>query len=150
LNKINGKVAAGSIPSPETVAEVRRRRFTASYKLDILRRVDQLKEKGTGEVGSFLRQEGLYSSNLTGWRRQLENGELGGTRRGRREKGREGRRREVLHLRRQLARMEKRAHQAELLVELQKKMSEALGIAQPEAEAMERSWRSGKGVRNSR
>jgi hypothetical protein len=149
LKKVNGEKVIKSVADPEVIATAKRKRYTASYKLDMIRRVDQLKEKGTHEVGAFLRQEGLYSSNITRWRKQLEAGELGKSRRGRHTKSGEVLRKEIVRLKRKLASMEKRAHQAELLVELQKKISEILRIAQPEAEAMERSWRSGKGRRNS-
>ncbi len=46
-----------------------RRRFTGEYKLRILGLVDAC--KGRGKVAALLRQEGLYSSQLTDWRKQL-------------------------------------------------------------------------------
>jgi transposase-like protein len=52
----------------------RRRRFSAEYKLDILRRVDACSERG--EIGALLRAEGLYFSHLTKWRRERERGAL--------------------------------------------------------------------------
>ena len=58
-------------PAPERAS---RRRFTAEYKLQVLRQADQC--AGVGELGALLRREGLYSSHLTTWRRQREQGAL--------------------------------------------------------------------------
>lgn len=49
-------------------AKPKRRRFTAEYKLRLLREVERA--KGPGEVGAILRREGLYSSHLVTWRRE--------------------------------------------------------------------------------
>jgi len=51
-----------------------RRRFTAAYKLRILQEVDALSD--SGQIGALLRREGLYSSHLTTWRRQRDNGAI--------------------------------------------------------------------------
>ena len=70
-------------PDPEVPATVQRRRFSAEYRLRILKAVDACKKPG--EVGALLRREGLYSSLLTNWRRQREAGalrEMRGRRRG--------------------------------------------------------------------
>ena len=61
-------------PDPELVERARRRRFSAEYKLRILREADGCKRPG--EIGALLRREGLYSSLLTEWRRQRERGSL--------------------------------------------------------------------------
>jgi hypothetical protein len=61
-------------PDPEVRERAARRRFTAEYKLQVLREADQC--AGVGEVGAMLRREGLYSSHLTTWRRQREHGAL--------------------------------------------------------------------------
>jgi len=53
-----------------------RRRYTAEYKLRILRETDTC--TGAGEIGALLRREELCSSNLTVWRMQRERGELQG------------------------------------------------------------------------
>lgn len=51
-----------------------RRRFTAEYKLKILQEAARCTQPG--EVKALLDREGLYSSYLTAWRRQQENGAL--------------------------------------------------------------------------
>jgi len=53
-----------------------RHRYTAEYKLRILRETDAC--TGTGEIGALLRRERLCSSNLMVWRKQRERGELQG------------------------------------------------------------------------
>ena len=63
-----------SDPDPEVPATVQRRRFSAEYRLRILKQADVCKKPG--EVGGLLRREGLYSSLLTNWRRQREAGAL--------------------------------------------------------------------------
>jgi len=60
----------------EVPEKAQRRRFDAAYKLRILEEADRL--TGPGEVGALLRREGLYSSHLTCWRRQRDEGSLAG------------------------------------------------------------------------
>ncbi|SMC28138.1 Transposase [Desulfacinum hydrothermale DSM 13146] len=61
-------------PDPEVMEKKRRRKFTAAYKLRILEEADACTLPG--QIGAFLRREGLYSSHLTTWRRQREEGQL--------------------------------------------------------------------------
>ncbi|MCX6023983.1 MAG: IS3 family transposase [Chloroflexi bacterium] len=61
------------LPNPEVPERAHRRRFTAEYKLRILREIDGCKD---GEIGALLRRENLYSSLLSTWRRQRNQGEL--------------------------------------------------------------------------
>jgi len=56
------------------VERPQRRRFTSEYKLRILREADGLSRPG--DVGALLRREGLYSSHLSTWRRQRDQGGL--------------------------------------------------------------------------
>lgn len=67
-------VPAAPPPDPEVSERAARRRFTAEYKLRVLRQADAC--AGTGELGALLRREGLYSSHLTTWWRQREQGSL--------------------------------------------------------------------------
>ena len=54
-------------PDPEVVGHPVRRRFSAAYKQRILAEVDAA--AGTGAIGRIIRREGLYSSQLTSWRK---------------------------------------------------------------------------------
>ncbi len=58
---------------PEVPVKATRRKFTAQYKRDILA---QTERREPGDVAALLRREGLYSSHLTTWRRQCEEGAL--------------------------------------------------------------------------
>jgi len=46
-----------SVPNPEVLEKPLRRRFTAEYKLHILKEVDALTD--SGQIGALLRREGL-------------------------------------------------------------------------------------------
>jgi transposase-like protein len=122
---------ASGHPNSEVDARPTRRRFTAEYKLRILRQLDA---SSHGEIGGLLRREGLYSSHIETWRGQRERGELEGLspkKRGRKPLERNPLQGEVDKLRRENARLNARLKQAELINEAQKKLSQLLGIAFP-------------------
>jgi transposase-like protein len=113
----------------EVVAKASRRRFTVDYKLKILDQADDCHQ--TGELGALLRREGLYSSSLTLWRQQRQQGILTGLTP--RTRGRKPNRQSQLvveneQLKRQNQKLSKRLQQAEIIIEFQKKLAEALGI----------------------
>jgi transposase len=83
-----GRGASVGVPDPELVEVPRRRRFTAEYKLRILREVEACASRG--EIGELLRREGLYSSLLTEWRRARDGGALAALERPRGPKGNRG------------------------------------------------------------
>lgn len=116
-------------PNPEVPEKPVRRRFTAEYKLDILRQADMCTDPGS--MGALLRREGLYSSNLTTWRRQRDEGTLAALKPKQR-----GRKAAVIdpvaieneRLRKENERLAKRLKQAELIIDVQKKVSQILGV----------------------
>ena len=57
-------------PNPEVTPKAKRRIFGAGYKKKILAEVDAA--AGTGSIGELLRREGIYSSTLSGWRRERD------------------------------------------------------------------------------
>jgi len=69
-------VPAPVAASPELSGRPRRRTFIAQDKLRILAETDRAAD--SGGIGAILRREGLYSSNLTDWRRQRDGGAIGG------------------------------------------------------------------------
>jgi transposase-like protein len=71
-----GRGAPVGVPDPELVEGPRRRRFSAEYKLRIVREAEACTSRG--EIGELLRREGLYSSLLTEWRRARDGGALAG------------------------------------------------------------------------
>lgn len=129
------EVVAPGVPDPEVGERPVRRTFTAAYKLRILKEVDAAKEEG--EIGALLRREGLYSSHLTTWRRARERGELKGlAARPRGPKPREdvAQAREMKRLQGENVRLTKELEQARLIIDVQKKLSEMLGIEMPKIE----------------
>jgi transposase-like protein len=104
-------------------AKARRRRFTVEYKLSVLKQADACREPG--EIGAVLRREGLYSSNLTAWRKQRAEGILGAKRRGPKPTKPDP---QVVELQRENRRLRRRLEQAQTIIEVQKKVSTLLGI----------------------
>ena len=116
-------------PDPEVSAKATRRRFTAKYKLEILRQTDQCKKPG--ELGALLRREGIYSSSLSAWRRARERGELAGLtgkKRGRKPSARDARDEQITTQGRRIKRLEQQLAQAETIIDIQKKVASMLGI----------------------
>ena len=60
--------------NPEVVEKASRRRFTAEYKHRIATEAEGCSRPG--EIGNLLRREGLYSSTVQRWRRQLQESSL--------------------------------------------------------------------------
>jgi len=123
-------------PNPEVPDKPVRRHFTVEYKLRILRLADACTEAGS--LGALLRREGLYASNLKTWRHQRERGILSGLtpkKRGRKESVRNPLVAENEKLRRENERLSNRLRQTEIIIDVQKKVSQILGIplASPEA-----------------
>lgn len=120
------------VPDSEVEGPTTRRRLTVAYKLKVLNRIEDLRKEGNGSVGAYLRAEGLYYSSVQKWMRQNENGSLGIRSRGARIKGREALMRENKALRRQNEGLKKRLHKTEIIVDLQKKISEMMNLDNPE------------------
>jgi transposase-like protein len=127
-----------SPPDPEVPEKKPRRKFTAKYKLRILAEADRCTQPG--QMGALLRREGLYSSNLTTWRRQREKGLLKAMapkKRGRKRKEKNPLTRKVARLENENRRLQQKLKTAELIIEAQKKMSEILSMAQDPDESDE-------------
>ena len=122
-------------PNPEVPEKRPRRRFTAKYKLQILEEADTCTKPG--QLGDLLRREGLYSSNLTTWRRQRDEGQLQGLspkKRGRKAKAVNPLAKRVAELERETQQLREKLRKAEIIIEVQKKVSEILGITQDQNE----------------
>jgi transposase len=123
--------AAAAKPDPEVTAIARRRQFTAEYKRKLLR---EYEASPKGERGAILRREGLYSSHIDAWRKQQGAGELAALTPRKRGRKPTKRRDEVAienqRLVRQVARLEHQLARAQKVIEVQKKISEILGVDQ--------------------
>jgi transposase-like protein len=119
------------VPKPEVLPRAKRRRFSAEYKQRILEEADSCTERG--QIGALLRREGLYSSHLSKWRRQRSLGQLEGLspkKRGR--KPQDPSVEEMARLRRENERLRARLEQAEMIIDVQKKLSQLLGLTPDE------------------
>lgn len=115
------------IPDPEVPEQPSRRRFTAAFKLRILREADACRQPG--QLGALLRREGLYSSHLQTWRKQAEGGALSALSahaRGPKPARRDAVEVENERLRRENEHLLVRLTQAEAVIEIQKKLSQLL------------------------
>jgi transposase len=119
---------AKPVPNPEvTPTRAVRRHFKAEEKLRILNEADKC---AGGELGALLRREGLFSSHLSTWRKQRDAGELAGLtprKRGRKANPDRALVAENEKLKRDVVRLQKRIEQAELIISVQKKVSQLLG-----------------------
>ena len=122
---------------PEVSSHRVRRKFSAAYKQRILQETDKCR---SGELGAYLRREGLYYSNLTKWRKQRELGELSSLqprKRGKKPNPDKPLIQENEKLRRENRRLGKRLHQAETIIDVQKKLCDLLGLTVPPIELNE-------------
>jgi transposase-like protein len=119
----------------EVLAKASRRRFTREYKRAILREVAGLTERGA--VGALLRREGLFSSHLASWRTSLDEVDLQALtpkKRGPKPRQVDERDRKIVELERQIARLTRQLARAEMVIDVQKKLSVLLGIPLPESD----------------
>ena len=112
-----------AVPNPEVQEKAVRRRFSAEYKRRILKEADACSKPG--EIGALLRREGLYSSSLTLWRRQVDQG-LGSKKRGPIAKRPDPNVRHIAQLEKENARLAHKLKNAELIIEVQKKVAALL------------------------
>ena len=130
----NGQLEA-EVPDPEVVPRAKRRQFSAKYKLRILTEADQCTQRG--EIGALLRREGLYSSHLTTWRKQRDRGQLQGLTPKKRGRKPDPQAAELARLQRENERLKARLEQAETIIEVQKKLSQVLGLTSAERDENE-------------
>ena len=112
---------------PEVTQKAARRRFTSEYKRRIA-----LEAEGCGrpgEIGALLRREGLYSSVLQRWRRQLREESLSSSEK---SNGKPSPAQELARLKRENERLQEKLRQAELIIDVQKKVSELMQTRSPE------------------
>jgi len=118
-------------PDPEVAPRPKRRYLTVAYKLKVLDTVAALREQGSGEIGAYLRQEGLYYSSISSWQKLRDQGLLRPSRNGGRKKDSDALVKENKQLRRKLARLEEKLAKTEMIVDLQKKLSAILDMEPP-------------------
>lgn len=112
---------------PEVPQKATRRRFTGEYKRRIALEAESCSE--AGEIGALLRREGLYSSVLQRWRRQLREETLSSSKKPNRKPSPA---QELARLKRENERLREKLRQAELIIDVQKKVSEMIQTRSPE------------------
>ena len=112
------------VKSQKVQDKPKRRVFTPEYKQSILKEIEETKGK-RGAVGSILRREGLYATQVTAWRKELED-ELAGVfkkKRGPRPDPTKALQEEINRLNKKNARLTERLRQADLVIDAQKKIA---------------------------
>ncbi len=124
-------------PDPEVPERAKRRQFSAEYKAKILAEYEAL---APGDKGALLRREGLYSSLISEWRKQLTAGAAQGLapkKRGRR--GPYARDRKIARLEARNAELVDELAKARLVIDVQGKVSALLSDLSESAEEEKRS-----------
>jgi transposase len=132
--RATGNTSSSARPDPEVVAIAQRRQFSSIEKRRILALADACTQPG--EIGALLRREGIYSSHLCTWRKQraaAEKAALEPQKRGRKIDPALAEARRIETLTRENERLRRQLAQAELIIDVQKKVASLLGVsmAQP-------------------
>ena len=136
---VNGSEAAhrsaSNVSNPEVMAVKRRRVLSRADKRRILRDYDRCKKPG--ERGALLRHERIYSSMLTGWRKQLARADQATpeVRRGPKVNPATAQKKRDEQLNREIARLTRQLARANAIIDVQKKLCTLLGL--PTAEEQE-------------
>lgn len=129
-----GKQDQTAWPDPEVPEQAKRRRFSARYKLRILKEADACAERG--QLGALLRREGLYYSHLTTWKRHCQEGSLQSLspkKRGPKPKTSK-KKTQVAQLESENRRLRQKLNQAEAIIDIQKKVYALLEANQDSAD----------------
>jgi transposase len=130
IKSLNIKNKSEKVPNPEVSVPRPRRKFGVAFKIRILEEADKCSKPG--EIGALLRREGLYSSYLDTWRTQRKVGILNSLtpmKKGPKRQGINPLQNKVALLEKEKAALEKRLAQAQTIIDVQKKVSEILGIS---------------------
>ena len=121
-----------STPDPEIRPKAVRSQWSARERLRILEAADACPP---GEIGALLRREGIYSSHLSRWRHQRAQGELAGLEPKRRtapSPAMHAQAAELARLQRENQRLQAKLTQAEVIIDVQKKLATLFGITLPD------------------
>lgn len=135
INQLVGLTAEsnGESTSQQVLEKPQRRNFSRAYKLEILKKLADAK-KERGAVGRLLRCEGLYTSQVAKWKRELE----GCTEKAfTKKRGPDpdpvlAERKKVEKAEREIKRLQRELEEAKVIIDIQKKLSTLLGIKLPE------------------
>lgn len=120
MNPVGGDV--------EVVARATRRQFSNAQKRRLVAEADRCTEPG--QIGALLRREGVYSSSLSNWRRQLAAADLAALaphKRGPKPDPDRADAQQIVKLNRENERLRIQLHQARLVIDVQKKLAALAG-----------------------
>jgi transposase len=112
------------VPDPEVPAKARTRTYSASYKAKILAEYEELDKVGKG---ALLRREGLYTSLISAWRIQRDQGVLAALGKPAGRPAADPKDRENAKLRKDNERLTAELEKARKVIEVQGKLSALLG-----------------------
>jgi transposase-like protein len=112
------------VPDPEVPAKARSRRYSASYKARVLAEYEELDKAGKG---ALLRREGLYTSLVSAWRAQRDQGALAALAKPAGRPPADAKDRENATLRKENERLQAELEKARKVIEVQGKLSALLG-----------------------
>jgi transposase-like protein len=137
-NGLKADLSVPSFPDPEVTPKAKRRSFSAPYKKKILAEVEAA--AGSGSIGEILRREGIYSSTLTGWRKERDAAVDSAFSQ---KRGPEAKPNPLTaeneKLRKRNQRLEEELRKAEIIIDVQKKLSLLLGGPLPPLRGSENS-----------
>ena len=129
ISNSKNNIPGNERPDPEAVPTAKRRSFSKAEKLRILAAADACVP---GDIGALLRREGIYSSHLATWRKQRQlAGEalLVERKRGPKVNPGAAQDRLVLEQKNEVARLRDKLAKADLIIDVQKKLSILLGLS---------------------
>jgi transposase len=112
------------VPDPEVPAKARTRTYSASYKAKILAEYEDLDK---ADKGALLRREGLYTSLISAWRIQRDQGALAALSKPAGRPAADPKDRENAKLRKENERLTAELDKARTVIEVQGKLSALLG-----------------------
>lgn len=121
-------VVSDDRPNPEVIDRPKRRRYTEGYKRKVIEELSALRSTGNGQIGDYLRKEGIYYSMVRKWEKKFSQSSQNKNKPGRNEKSRSDLEEEIKKLKKQLKRAEKKLAKSELLIEIQKKISKMIQL----------------------
>ncbi len=112
------------VPDPEVPARARSRTYSAAYKARVLDEYESLDKAGKG---ALLRREGLYTSLISAWRIQRDQGARAALAKPAGRPPADTRDKEIARLRRENERLAAELGKARKVIEVQGKLSALLG-----------------------
>src|SRR5436189_1164533 len=122
--------ANGQVPDPEVPAKARSRSYSAAYKARILDEYESVDKAGKG---ALLRREGLYTSLISAWRIQRDQGARAALAKPAGRPPADTRDKEIARLRRENERLSAELGKARKVIEVQGKLIGGEGWARAKA-----------------